>query len=91
MRVKSIYAVVMMLAFVGAGNSYADQKIKTKSNIKNDRIMQPVASSECTEKCAEGEQCVKPVVSDSKQAEIGKSYCVAIHEEKSSASASEKP
>lgn len=90
MRVKSICAVVMMLAFVGAGNSYADQKIKTKSNIKNDRIAQPVASSECAEKCAEGQQCVKPVVAGSDQAETVKSYCAVVSEEKSSAPASEK-
>lgn len=91
MRMTSIYLVVMMLIFVGAGNSYADQKIKTKSNIKNDRIAQPVASSECLEKCGEGEQCVKPAVTNSNLAETGKSYCVVISEEKSSASASEKP
>jgi len=85
MRIKSVCAVIMMLAFVGAGNSYADQKIKTKSNIKNDRVAQPVASSECTDTCAEGERCVKYAATDEASADSGESYCAAVSEEKSSA------
>ena len=85
MRVKSLCTAVIILGLVSVSNCYADQKIKTKSNIKNDRIVQPVASSECTEKCAEGEQCVKPVVADSEQAELVKGYCAVVTEEKSPA------
>jgi hypothetical protein len=85
MRMKSMCAVIMMLAFVGAGNSYADQKIKTKSNIKNDRVAQPIASSECAEACAEGEQCVKPPVTDAASDGVVESHCATVGEEKSSA------
>ena len=87
MRVKSLCTAVMILGLVSVGHCYADQKIKTKSNIKNDRIAQPVASSECAEKCAESEQCVKPLATDSDQAEVVKAYCALVSEEKSSASA----
>ena len=38
MRIKFLCAVIVLLAFVSMGSSYADQKIKTKSNIKNDRV-----------------------------------------------------
>jgi hypothetical protein len=38
MRIKTLCAVIVLLAFVSMGSSYADQKIKTKSNIKNDRV-----------------------------------------------------
>jgi len=90
MRIKSVCAAIMVLAFVSAGNSYADQKIKTKSNIKNDRVAQPVASSECTEACAEGEQCVKSPITDAAPSDAAKSYCSAVSEEKSSAAGAER-
>ncbi|WP_331351660.1 hypothetical protein [Cellvibrio sp. UBA7671] len=89
MRIKSVCAAIMVLVFVSAGNSYADQKIKTKSNIKNDRVVQPVASSECTEICAEGEQCVKSPTIEAVSSDAVKSYCVAVSEEKSSAASAE--
>lgn len=84
MRLKSLCAVIMMLVFVSAGNGYADQKIKTKSNIKNDRVAQPVASSECPDKCAEGEQCVKLTATDAASGDAVESQCAAVSEEKSS-------
>lgn len=85
MRVNSLCAAIVMLAFMSAGNSYADQKIKTKSNIKNDRLAQPVASSECSDKCAEGEQCVKLSAADAASDDVVESHCAAVSEEKSSA------
>lgn len=84
MRLKSLYAVIMMLVFVSASNGYADQKIKTKSNIKNDRVAQPVASSECADACTEGEQCVKYSATDAASADAVESHCAAVSEEKSS-------
>lgn len=84
MRIKSFCAAIMVFAFVGAGNSYADQKIKTKSNIKNDRVAQPVASSECSDACADGEQCVKSQATDVGSADAVESYCAVLSEEKSS-------
>lgn len=82
MRIKSVCAAIILLAFVSAGNSYADQKIKTKSNIKNDRVAQPVASAECADRCAEGEQCVKLPVDDTVSAAAGDATCVAENETK---------
>ena len=82
MSIKTVCAVMMLLAFVSAGNSYADQKIKTKSNIKNDRVAQPVASAECADRCVEGEQCVKLPVDDSVSAAAGDATCVAVSETK---------
>lgn len=82
MSIKTLYAVMMLLAFVSTGNSYADQKIKTKSNIKNDRAAQPVASSECADKCAEDEQCVKLPVDDTVPVAAGDATCVAVSETK---------
>lgn len=90
MRIKFVCAAIMMLAFVGAGNSYADQKIKTKSNIKNDRVVQPVASSECTDACAEGEQCVKSPAADAASSDAVKSYCAVVSEDKSSTASTER-
>jgi hypothetical protein len=89
MRIKSMCAAIMMLIFVSAGNIYADQKIKTKSNIKNDRVAQPVASSECVEVCVEGEQCVNYPEADAVLSDAGKSHCIAVSEEKSSAGGTE--
>lgn len=90
MRIKSVCAVIMMFAFLGAGHSYADQKIKTKSNIKNDRAAQPVASSECAGVCAAGEQCVKAPVTDAASTDTAKSYCTVVSEEKSSVAIKER-
>jgi hypothetical protein len=40
----------------------ADQKIKTKSNIKNDRVQQPATNADCVgEACAAVVDCVKQV------------------------------
>jgi hypothetical protein len=82
MRLKSLCAVIMMLVFVSAGNVYADQKIKTKSNIKNDRVAQPIASAECADKCTEGEQCVKLPIDDTVSAAAGEATCIAVSETK---------
>lgn len=82
MRIKSVCAAIILLAVVSAGNSYADQKIKTKSNIKNDRVAQPIASAECTNKCTEGEQCVKLPIDDTVSAAAGEATCVAVSETK---------
>jgi hypothetical protein len=38
MRIKFLGAAIMVLAFLGMGSSYADQKIKTKSDIKIERV-----------------------------------------------------
>jgi len=38
MRIKSLSAAILVLAFVSVGSSYADQKIKTKGDIKNERV-----------------------------------------------------
>jgi hypothetical protein len=82
MSIKTVCAVMMLLAFVSAGNSYADQKIKTKSNIKNDRVAQPVANSECADKCGEGEQCIKLPVDNTVSAATDDATCVAVSETK---------
>ena len=43
----------------------ADQKIKTKSNIKNDRVQQPATNADCVgEGCAAVVDCVKQVKKD---------------------------
>ena len=84
MRVKSLCAALVVLAFLSAGHTFADQKIKTKSNIKNDRVAQPVANSECGGKCAEGEQCVKLPTDDAVVTEKTAASCVAVSEIKSS-------
>ena len=42
---RSIRFALLALAVVGAGVAVADQKIKTKSNIKNDRMAGPAASA----------------------------------------------
>ena len=84
MRVKSLCAALVVLAFVSTGYVFADQKIKTKSNIKNDRVAQSVENSECGEKCSEGEQCVKLPADDTVAAEKTETNCVAVSEIKSS-------
>ena len=38
MRIKFLCAAIMVLAFVSIGSSYADQKIKTKNDIKIERV-----------------------------------------------------
>ncbi len=42
---RSIRLSLLALAVVSAGLALADQKIKTKSNIKNDRMAEPAASA----------------------------------------------
>ncbi|MCE3253217.1 MAG: hypothetical protein K0Q67_2237 [Cellvibrio sp.] len=38
MRIKFLCTAIMALAFLSMGSSYADQKIKTKSDIKIERV-----------------------------------------------------
>lgn len=82
MRIKSLSAALVVIVSVSAAHAFADQKIKTKSNIKNDRVAQPVASAECADRCVEGEQCVKLPVDDSVSAAAGDATCVAVSETK---------
>lgn len=58
-----IFLILVSLAIINP--VLADQKIKTKSNIKNDRVQQPATSADCVgEACAAVVDCVKQVKED---------------------------
>jgi len=65
---RSIRYALLALAVVGAGVAVADQKIKTKSNIKNDRMAETPASGASAVAAVE----VKPVAPDAKAKAVEK-------------------
>jgi hypothetical protein len=69
MRIKSLRALLILVSLASINLALADQKIKTKSNIKNDRVQQPTTNVDCPNK-EESADCVKPeeVKSDTKDA-----------------------
>jgi hypothetical protein len=49
MQFKSLSVALLVVAFAGANLAMADQKIKTKSNIKNDRLAESSSTSACAD------------------------------------------
>ena len=58
MRVKFLRALLILVSLASINFVLADQKIKTKSNIKNDRVQQPATNVDCPSK-EESADCVK--------------------------------
>ncbi len=87
MRGKFLHVALTILMCAGASQVFADQKIKTKSNIKNDRIQQPASTIECTETCADGERCTQSAADKNASVEVVTGECIADSDSKSSAAA----
>ena len=76
MQLNSLRVAILIVLFAGPGFATADQKIKTKSNIKNDRL----AESSSTAACA-----------DAKEGSAdGKTACKTVDTSSSASSASSK-
>ncbi len=68
MRLQSFIFAVLAFIVVSASFAMADQKIKTKSNIKNDRLAEASSSASCedqNEASADGKVACKTVESQS--------------------------
>lgn len=87
MRGKFLRVALAILVCAGASQVFADQKIKTKSNIKNDRIQQPASAIECTKTCADGERCIQSTADKDASVEVITGECIADSDSRSSAAA----
>lgn len=59
MRISFLRVLLVLVSFAIINPVLADQKIKTKSNIKNDRVQQPATSEDCSNEAGAVVDCVK--------------------------------
>jgi hypothetical protein len=59
MHIPFLRVLVVLVSFAIINPVLADQKIKTKSNIKNDRVQQPATSEDCSNEAGAVVDCVK--------------------------------
>lgn len=62
MRVNLLRIFPILASLLMANSALADQKIKTKSNIKNDRVQQSATNPDCV-----GETCTTEVIKTEKE------------------------
>src|SRR5690349_12856721 len=67
MCVNLLRMFLILVSLVMASSAFADQKIKTKSNIKNDRVQQPATNPDCV-----GETCTAEVIKTEKEEGVTK-------------------
>lgn len=67
MRAHFLRIFLILVSLVMINPVLADQKIKTKSNIKNDRVQQPATNADCA-----GETCASDIVKLDKEASATK-------------------